>query len=168
MFNHYLSQDMEFFDKPENSAGSLVSKLSTYPTNMQELLGFNIELVIIIIVNLLSSCILSIATGWKLGLTIVFGALPLVVFAGYLRIRLEFKLDDDTFQRFADSASLAAEAVGAIRTVASFTLEQHILDKYQNSLKNIERKSVKSLLWIMLWYSFTQSINFLAMALGFW
>ena len=90
------------------------------------------------------------------------------MFSGYLRIRLEFKLDDDTGKRFASSAALASEAVSAIRTVASLALERHILGKYEDRLHGVARQSMKALIWTMFWYALTQSISFLAMALGFW
>jgi ATP-binding cassette, subfamily B (MDR/TAP), member 1 len=168
MFNDMLKQDLAFFDKPQNSTGALAAKLSTYPTNLQELLGFNLALLLIIVVNLISTSVLAIAVGWKLGLVVVFGALPLLVLSGYLKIRLEFKLNDDTSARFSQSASLAAEAIGEIRTVSAFTLEGHILNKYCQTLQEVQNQSVRALLWTMFWYAMTQSILFLTMALGFW
>jgi len=159
---------MSFFDKPGNTTGALVTHLSQEPQSLQELLSFNIALIIIVVINLISSCILSIIVGWKLGLVLVLGALPPLVFSGYLRIRLEFKLDDDTSARFADSTSIASEAVLAIRTVASLALERQIIERYEGSLRHIARTSVKSLVWTMFWYSLSQSISFLAMGLGFW
>jgi ATP-binding cassette subfamily B (MDR/TAP) protein 1 len=90
------------------------------------------------------------------------------VLSGYLRIRLEVKLDNDTASRFSESAGLAGEAVGEIRTVASFALERLVLRNYQDLLRGIEKKSASALLWTMFWYSLSQSISLLAMALGFW
>lgn len=87
---------------------------------------------------------------------------------GYARIRLEMKLDDDTAKRFASSAAVAAEAVGAVRTVASLCLEETVLDQYRERLSIVAAKSRRTLLSTMFWYAITQSINFLAMALGFW
>jgi ATP-binding cassette subfamily B (MDR/TAP) protein 1 len=168
MLENILKQDKEFFDKANFSTGALVSKTGTTATALQELLGFNITIILIGAINLLSSCILAIVIGWKLGLVIVFGAMPVVVFCGYLRIRLEFKLDEDVDQRFSDSSSLAAEAVASIRSVASFTLEHYFSGRYRDQLRHIERQSMKTLVWTMFWFSLTQSVNFLAMALGFW
>jgi ATP-binding cassette subfamily B (MDR/TAP) protein 1 len=167
MFDLILKQDMAFFDDEANASGALASNLSSYPNNMAELLGFNIMLICINIVNILSSSILAIAVGWKLGLAVVFGAMIPIVFSGYLRIRLEFKLEEDTGKRFASSAALASEAVSAIRTVSSLALERHVLNKYQSRLQGVALKSMKALVWTMFWYSLTQSISFLAMALGF-
>ena len=168
IFDLILKQDMNFFDKEENATGALVSNLSTYPNSLVELLGFNVMLIFINIISVVSSCILAIVTGWKLGLAITFGALPLVVFFGYLRIRLEFRLEEQTGKRYANSAALASEAVSAMRTVSSLALERHVIKRYEDRLSVVARHSMKSLIWTMFWYSLTQSFSFLAMALGFW
>ncbi|KAK6337456.1 hypothetical protein TWF730_002855 [Orbilia blumenaviensis] len=168
VFNSILRQEMTFFDDPDNTTGALVSRLSTEPTSLQDLLSSNICLIFTIVVNLLSSCILAIVYGWKLGLVLTFGALPPLVASGYVRIRLEFKLDNDTASRFANSAGIATEAVLAIRTVSSLAIEDEILAKYEDSLRSITKTSVRSLVGTMFWYSLSQSISFLAMALGFW
>ncbi|KAJ9646638.1 hypothetical protein H2199_002687 [Coniosporium tulheliwenetii] len=67
MFDNALRQDMDFFDREENATGALASRLSTYPTNLQELLGFNVMLILINVVNVLSSSVLALIVGWKLG-----------------------------------------------------------------------------------------------------
>ncbi|KAF3048321.1 hypothetical protein E8E12_011686 [Didymella heteroderae] len=168
IFDLVLKQDMAFFDDPANASGALASNLSSYPTNILETMGFNVMLILINIVNVLSSSILAIAVGWKLGLVVVFGALPPLVSAGYVRIRLEFKLEEDTGKRFSSSAALAAEAVSAIRTVSSLALEKYVLGQYQERLNGVALRSTKALVWTMFWYALSQSVSFLAMALGFW
>lgn len=89
MFRDVMNQDMEFFDRETNTIGALVSKLSSKPTDLQELIGFNIALLITITVNIVASSILAIATGWKLGLTTSLTALPVMSLFGYIRIRLQ-------------------------------------------------------------------------------
>ncbi|KAF2821176.1 P-loop containing nucleoside triphosphate hydrolase protein [Ophiobolus disseminans] len=168
IFDLILKQDMAFFDDEAHASGALASNLSSYPANMCELLGFNLMLICINVVNIISSSVLALVVGWKLGLAVVFGALVPIVFCGYLRIRLEFKLEEATGKRFASSAALASEAVSAIRTVSSLALERHILERYQARLQGVALRSMKALIWTMFWYSLTQSISFLAMALGFW
>jgi ATP-binding cassette subfamily B (MDR/TAP) protein 1 len=101
-------------------------------------------------------------------LTVTMLALPPLVASGYVRIRLEFKLEEATSKRFASSAALASEAVSAIRTVSSLALENYILGKYEARLEGVARRSTKALIWTMFWYSLSQSVSFLAMALGFW
>lgn len=170
IYNGWLTmhKDMDFFDRTENTSGALTSKLSALPTQLQELISANVLLIFIVLVNIVSSSALAIAYGWKLGLVIVFGGLPPIVMSGYLRIRLETRIEGTNSERFADSASLASEAVTAIRTVASLTIERPILDQYSDMLDSIVRRSIKSLLWTMFWFALSQSLDFLVEALGFW
>lgn len=168
LFKDMMSQDMEFFDNPENTVGALASKLTEYPQNLQDLLGFNLMLIFIIVVNLVSSSVLAIIVGWKLGLVVIFGGLPPLVGAGYLRIRLETKLENDTNALFNDSAGLAGEAVGDIRTISSFTLERYVMESYTGMLSGIEKTNLGALVWTMFWYSLSQSMTLLVFGLGFW
>src|SRR6478735_4289681 len=86
-----FSQDIQFFDRAETTTGALTTRLSAEPTQLQELMGFNLSLIFIVIIQIVTMSILAIATGWKLGLVVVLGGLPPLLFAGYLRIRLEFR-----------------------------------------------------------------------------
>lgn len=168
IFNNTLRQDMPFFDKPENGTGALVSRLASEPTSLQELLSMNISLLVICIVNLVASCILAIISGWKLGLVLTFGALPFIVGSGYMRIRLEFKFEEDTVERFAKSSAVAAEAVMGIRTVSSLALERAVIERYREKLQGIARHAIGSLSYKMFFYALSQSVSMLAMGLGFW
>ncbi|KAL5330302.1 hypothetical protein ACEPPN_003828 [Leptodophora sp. 'Broadleaf-Isolate-01'] len=168
MFTDMLKQDMEFFNLPGNTSGALTSKLSSLPTQLQDLLSANILLIFIVFVNVVSSSILAIAYGWKLGLVMVFAGLPPLLVSGYIRIRLETALEKKNSDRFAESASLASEAVLAIKTVSSLTLESTILNRYNEMLSSIVQVSIKSLMWTIGWYAISQSLEFLVMALGFW
>lgn len=168
LFDNTLRQDMTFFDDPNRGTGALVSRLAAEPTNLQELLSINVALILINCVTVISSAVLAIAYGWKLGLVLTLGALPVLVGSGYVRIRLEYKFDDDTADRFAKSSSLASEAVLGIRTVSSLALERAIIERYSGALEGLAQEAIGSLGWKMLFYAFSQSASFLAMALGFW
>lgn len=168
MFHNIVRQDIGYFDAPDHATGELVSKLSSGPQDLMDLLGFNIGLMIINVVNIIASSALAFAVGWRLSLAIVLGALPVLVFCGYLRIRLESKLAAATEERFAIGTSYATEAIAAIRTVASLTLERHIVEKFEEKVSGVARQSMRALLWTMFWYGIAQSSSFLAMALGFW
>ncbi|RYP09620.1 hypothetical protein DL764_001162 [Monosporascus ibericus] len=168
LFRNTMKQDIAFFDLEHNATGAICARLLTHASNLNELLGINSGLILINVVTVVAVSVLGIAYGWKLGLVCVFAALPPLLLSGYLRIRLEYKLEEDTSVRFASSAAIAAEAISAIRTVASLTLENKMLEIYRERLDVVAEQSVKALTFTMLWYALTQSINFLAMALGFW
>ncbi len=168
MIERMVYFDQDFFDRPENSSGSVTSKLSSVPTSLQELMSQNLGLILNVLVNIVSSSALGIAFGWKLGLVIVFGGLSLLIAAGYIRIRLDQKLEASTEERFASSAGLATEAVTSIRTISFLTLEVSILREYNEVLGNIVAKVIPGLVVTLIPYALSQSIDFLIMGLGFW
>ncbi|KAF9887927.1 hypothetical protein FE257_009449 [Aspergillus nanangensis] len=168
MFDRLIHMDMAFFDHPENTSGALTSKISTVPTNLQELISMNICILLVIIFNIAASSGLALGYGWKLALVMMFGGLPLLVGSGYIRVRLETKLDADVSASFAESADVASEAVSAIRTVASLAIEPQVMAKYSELLDGIVLRSIRSLTLAIIPYALSQSLEFLVMALGFW
>jgi ATP-binding cassette, subfamily B (MDR/TAP), member 1 len=68
----------------------------------------------------------------------------------------------------AESAQLACEAAGSIRTVASLTREEDCLALYSNSLAGPLKESNKSAVWANLLYAFSQAQVFGVIALVFW
>lgn len=168
MIERIVGFDQDFFDRPENSSGALTSKLSSAPTALQELMSANLGLMFNILVNITASSALGIAYGWKLGLTLVFGGLTVIVAAGYYRIRLDQKLEAAIEESFSGSAGLATEAVTSIRTVSMLTLESLIMRQYSDTLQAITGKVIKNLVFALIPYALSQSADFLVMALGFW
>ena len=128
----------------------------------------NLFLILIVVVNVVSTSTLAIAYGWKLGLVLVLGGLPLLLGAGYAKVRLDQSLEAQAGDRFASSAGLATEAVTSIRTVASLTLETQMLKEYSDMLDHIVRAGCRSMFLTMIGYALSQSLEFLIEALGFW
>jgi ATP-binding cassette subfamily B (MDR/TAP) protein 1 len=167
MMENLIYLDQDFFDRQENSSGALTSKLTSHPDALQNTISINLFLILIVIVNVIATTCLAIAYGWKLGLVVVFGGLPVLIGCGSIRIRLESKFQMETDERFAESAAIANEAVTSIRTVASLTLEEDVFGQYAEIVDKIVASSTRSFLSGMIAYSLAQSLEFLVMALGF-
>lgn len=163
-----LKQDIEFFDRPENTSGALTANITSLPSSLQDLISVNLLLMCIVVANVISSSVVALAYGWKLGIVMVLGGFPLLLAAGYARVRVEMSLDSRNSERFSESASLASECVLAIKTVSSLTLEPLILEKYSDLLGDIVKRSIRSLLWNLWLYALSQSLELLIMPLGFW
>lgn len=163
-----MKQDLQFFDRPENTTGSLTSRADSYPQTVFELMGFNVALILISTVGVLSCAILAIVYAWKLGLVIVLAGLPPMLLSGYARIRMEGAMDHKISKMFSNSASIASEAVNAIRTVSSLAIESSVLERYTRELDHAIASSTKPVLLIMLPFAFTQTVEYSFLALGFW
>ncbi|KAH6984745.1 P-loop containing nucleoside triphosphate hydrolase protein [Ilyonectria sp. MPI-CAGE-AT-0026] len=168
MFSAFLRQDLRFFDRPENTVGALTSHIDSYAQAIFELMGFNISLIIFCVSNVVVCSILSIVVSWKLGLVGVFAGIPPLLGAGYVRIRIETKMDSDIDEKFSQSASVASETVTAIRTVSSLAIEEDVLRRYTHELDTAISQAKAPLFNMMIWFSFTQSVEYFILALGFW
>jgi ATP-binding cassette subfamily B (MDR/TAP) protein 1 len=159
---------LQFFDRPDNSTGALASRVDSNPQSVFELMGFNVGLILIALLNVVACSILGIVHSWKLGLVVVFGGLPPLLGAGWLKIRLDMKLDHNVSKKNSASASIASEAITAIRTVSSLAIEERVLERYTAELDHAVAGTVKPLASVMVCFAFTQSIEYWFMALGFW
>ncbi|KAG5746428.1 hypothetical protein H9Q70_010875 [Fusarium xylarioides] len=168
LFCSMLRQDLRFFDRSENAIGALVSRIDSQSQAVLELMGFNVALTFQCIINIIASSILALAYAWKLGLVGVFAGMPPLLLAGFARIRLETRLNAGIDERFSASAAIASESVNAIRTVSSLAIEKSVLSKYTAELDRAVWESTKPLFHMMIWFSFTQAVEFFILALGFW
>ncbi|KAK4866780.1 hypothetical protein LT330_007943 [Penicillium expansum] len=166
--NDMMKQDLQFFDRAENTTGALTSRADSYPQAVFELMGFNVALILVATVGVLSCSILAIVYAWKLGLVIVLAGLPPMLASGYARIKMEGAMDHKISKLFSKSASIASEAVTAIRTVSSLAIETSVLERYTQELDQAIATSTKPLLLIMLPFAFTQTVEYSFLALGFW
>ncbi|RDW78443.1 hypothetical protein BP5796_06295 [Coleophoma crateriformis] len=166
-FRTMLRQDIEFFDKEENTAGALTSFLSTETTHVAGLSGVTLGTLLSVITTLVAAIVVSIAVAWKLAL-VCTATVPVLLGCGFFRFWLLAKFQQNAKKAYEKSASYACEATSAIRTVASLTREKDVLDNYKQSLAVQAKKSLKSVLQSSLLYAASQSFMFLCIALGFW
>jgi ATP-binding cassette, subfamily B (MDR/TAP), member 1 len=164
----FLRQDLQFFDRPENTVGALIGRLDSYPHAILELMGFNITIILMSVVSVFASSILSIVVSWKVGLVGTFAGLPPILLGGWSRLRIETKMDEKLGQSLSTSASVASETVTAIRTVSSLALEEAVLRKYVDELDRSIDQTKGPMFHMMVYYSLTQSVEYFVLALGFW
>ena len=163
-----LHQDVDFFDREENSTGALVARVDSNPQAILELMGYNIGLVLIAGLNALACAVLALIYSWKLGLVVTCAGLAPLVGSGYLKIRLDANLDRNTSKRYSVSASIASEAVTSIRTISSLAIENSVLERYTRELDEAMADLKRPLFTVMASFAFTQSAEYWFLALGFW
>lgn len=93
---------------------------------------------------------------------------PLVIGAGYVRLHAVVLKDAKNKRAHEDSAQLACEAAGAIKTVASLTREDDCSELYSKSLEEPLRNSNRSSLFSTAAFALSQSMSMFVIALVFW
>ena len=165
-FAAMLRQDMEFFDGETVTSGALASFLSSEANRLAGLSGATLGTIVSSAASIFVAIIVGCSFGWKLAL-VCTSTIPLMLACGYFRfyalIRME-KRNKET----SEAASFACEAASSIRTVASLSLEQHLLREYHEKLGkqaagNVVFNNISASL-----YATSQGLSMLIFALVFW
>lgn len=167
-FKNTITKPVSYYDEEDNSVGSLTSRMATDPTQLQQLLGTNMAIVLMSFFNIFGSISLSFYFGWKLTLVAVGISMPIILAAGFFRLRYETQFERMNHKVFAESSKFASESIGAFRTVSSLTLEPEILGRYETLLRNHTEKAYHKAKYSTFVFAMSDSISLLCMALVLW
>lgn len=157
-----------FFDDDSNAHGTLTGRIAADAKQMEELLGLNLVIFLSGVFGVAGSLAVSLVFGWKLALVGMFVTMPVILASGLWKLRQEVKFDQLNTAVFAESAQFATEAVGAIRTVAAFNLEESIVERYRVLLDNHVKVAVGRARLHSLVFGFTDSASLGCQAVVFW
>ncbi|KAH8078415.1 P-loop containing nucleoside triphosphate hydrolase protein [Cristinia sonorae] len=166
-FRAILRQDIEFFDKEENSTGQLTSNLSENPQKVNGLAGVTLGAIVQALSTIITGAIIGLIFAWRLGLVGIACA-PVLASAGYIRLRVVILKDQQNKKAHEHSAQIACEAAAAIRTVASLTREEDCCKMYSATLEEPLRNSNHTARWSNTIYALSQSMSFWVISLVFW
>ncbi|KAM0318437.1 hypothetical protein ACHAO8_001828 [Botrytis cinerea] len=167
-FQNVLSKPVSYYDEEENSVGSLTARMASDPTQLQQLLGINMAIVLISMFNIFGSVAMSFYFGWKLTLLTVVTTMPIILAAGFFRLRYETQFEKMNNEVFAESSKFATESIGAFRTVSALTLESEICGRYEKLLRNYTKKAFRKARFSTFIFAMSDSIAILCMAFVLW
>ncbi|KAG8896650.1 GTPase-activating protein, partial [Tulasnella sp. 408] len=94
--------------------------------------------------------------------------IPFVISAGYIRLRVVVLKDQTNKVAHEESAQMACEAAGAVRTVQSLTREEETFQEYSRSLEGPLQKSNRTATLSTGLFALSQALSFFVIALVFW
>ncbi|KAK6839243.1 hypothetical protein PG987_005109 [Apiospora arundinis] len=163
-----LYQRLAFFDDDAHSHGALTGRIASDAKQMEELLGLNLVIFLSGVFTVAGCLVISLIFGWKLALVGTFVTMPVMLASGLWKLRQEVKFDQMNSAFFMESSQFATEAIGAIRTVAAFNLEESIMERYQVLLDNHVQAALRRARINSLLFGFTDSASLGCQALVFW
>lgn len=166
-FESILKKPIAFFDAEENSSGELTGRVANDPTQLQQLLGINMAMVLTAVCNITGCVIIAFVFGWKLTCVVAFVALPILICGSSYRIRYEIQFEKMNQAVFAESSKFAAESISAFRTVTSLTLEDMICNRYDELLKWHVRSHAQKSRYSSIVFAASESLGLGCMALAF-
>ncbi|TGO14300.1 hypothetical protein BTUL_0055g00500 [Botrytis tulipae] len=166
-FKSMIRQNPLFFDEEQLSKGTLVASLSLHTSHIQILFTV-LGSLLVALVNLTACSILALVVSWRLALVGLFGSVPIILLAGYLRVRSASTKSKTLSGPRLNGAQYASEVIGAVRTVAALTMENEVCLQLDKRMRESLQVLYKNILVTMPLFTFSESGAFLDMALIFW
>lgn len=165
-FGAMLRQDMEFFDGDTVTSGALANFLSSEANRLAGLSGSTLGTIVSSASSIFVAIIVGCAFGWKLAL-VCSSTIPLMLACGYFRFYALIRMEKRT-KETSDAASFACEAASSIRTVASLSLEKHLLSEYHVKLGHQAKGNLKFTHVSAVLFATSQGLSMFIFALVFW
>ncbi|KAK7331427.1 hypothetical protein VNO77_25652 [Canavalia gladiata] len=141
-FEKVAHQEISWFDDPANSSGAIGARLSTDAATVKSLVGDTLALIVQNISTVTAGLIISFTANWILAF-IILAVSPLVLMQGVLQMKFMKGFSADAKVKYEEASQVANDAVGSIRTVASFCAESKVMDMYHKKCLEPEKQGVR-------------------------
>ncbi|KAG7614804.1 putative ABC-type xenobiotic transporter [Arabidopsis thaliana] len=141
-FEKVVHMEVGWFDEPENSSGTIGSRLSADAALIKTLVGDSLSLSVKNAAAAVSGLIIAFTASWKLAV-IILVMIPLIGINGYLQIKFIKGFTADAKAKYEEASQVANDAVGSIRTVASFCAEEKVMEMYKKRCEDTIKSGIK-------------------------
>ncbi|KAK6932270.1 ABC transporter type 1, transmembrane domain [Dillenia turbinata] len=166
-FRKVVHQDISWFDDPTNSSGAVGARLSTDASYVRTLVGDALALVAQNISTVIAGLTIAFMANWILAL-VVIAVMPLIGLQGFMQARAMKGFSADAKAMYEEASTVANDAVGSIRTVASFGAENRVMDLYQKKCEGPEKQGVRTGMVSGVGFGFSFLVLFLTNAFVFY
>ncbi|XP_057732510.1 ABC transporter B family member 11-like [Arachis stenosperma] len=141
-FEKVVNMEVGWFDEPDNSSGTIGARLSADAASVRALVGDALGLLVNNIACALAGLIIAFVASWQLAL-IVLVLLPLVGINGYVSVKFMKGFSADAKVMYEEASQVANDAVGSIRTVASFCAEDKVMELYRKKCEGPMKSGIR-------------------------
>ncbi|KAF3584631.1 hypothetical protein F2Q69_00025660 [Brassica cretica] len=159
--------EVGWFDEPQNSSGTLGARLSADAALIRALVGDALSLAVQNAASAASGLIIAFTACWELAL-IILVMLPLIGINGYIQVKFMKGFTADAKSKYEDASQVANDAVGSIRTVASFCAEEKVMQMYKKQCEGPIKDGIKQGFISGLGFGFSFFILFCVYAASFY
>ena len=140
---YYKVQDFSFADIDRFSTSSLVTRLTTDVTNVQNSYQMIIRIAIRTPMLLIFSFVFSFRISWKISL-IFLAAMPVIGVALFIMMKVVMSFFRKIFRKYDNMNESVQENVQAIRVVKSFVREEHEKEKFDKVSSSVKKDFTKA------------------------
>jgi ATP-binding cassette subfamily B (MDR/TAP) protein 1 len=166
-FRTILKQDIAWFSKPGHSHHALMAKVNMDSGSISGLSGVVLGTVFSVATSVLGGIILAHIVAWKIAI-VLLAAVPVMLLAGFLRLRILAIAEEHHQTAYNDAAALASEATSSMQIVAAFGLENHFLQSYRDAIRKPYEENLRFSVLGNILLAFALSITYFVYSLAYW
>ncbi|XP_076895975.1 ABC transporter B family member 4-like [Bidens hawaiensis] len=141
-FEKVVNMEVGWFDKPENSSGAIGARLSADAASVRGLVGDALAQIVQDSASAAAGLVIAFVACWQLAF-IILALIPLMSVNGYVQMQFMKGFSADAKLMYEEASQVANDAVGSIRTVASFCAEEKVMKLYKNKCEGPKKTGIK-------------------------
>ncbi|KAM0053899.1 putative ABC-type xenobiotic transporter [Helianthus debilis subsp. tardiflorus] len=140
-FEKVVNMEVGWFDKPENSSGAIGARLSADAANVRGLTGDALAQIVQDTSSAAAGLVIAFAACWQLAL-VILALVPIMSVNAYVQMQY-LKGFSNAKYMYEEASQVANDAVGSIRTVASFCAEERVMELYRQKCERPKKTGIK-------------------------
>ncbi|XP_010271023.2 PREDICTED: ABC transporter B family member 4-like [Nelumbo nucifera] len=129
-FKKVVYMEVGWFDDPDHMSGAIGARLSADAATVRGLVGDSLALLVQNAATAIVGLVIAFQANWQLSL-IILALLPLIGLSGLAQFEFVKGFSADAKMMYEEASQVAKDAVGSIRTVASFCAEEKVMQLYK-------------------------------------
>ncbi|EEF47170.1 ABC transporter B family member 11 [Ricinus communis] len=129
-FEKVVHMEVGWFDVPEHSSGAIGARLSADAASVRSLVGDSLAQMVQNIASAVAGLVIAFTASWQLAF-IILVIVPLTGLNAYVQLEFLKGFSADAKMMYEEASQVANDAVGSIRTVASFCAEEKVMQLYR-------------------------------------
>jgi ATP-binding cassette subfamily B (MDR/TAP) protein 1 len=167
LFRNTLRQDMAWFSAPGRSLHELMARINSDAGNLAALSGVVTGTLFAIATAMTGGLTLALVVAWRIAV-VLMTCVPVLVIAGYLRLRILTKSEQHHRNAYNKAASIAAESCRNMRTISILGLEENVQQRYQKALEGPYKRGLRFTFASNALLAFSYAITYFVYALAYW
>ncbi|CAF2176082.1 unnamed protein product [Brassica napus] len=141
-FEKVVHMEVGWFDETENSSGAIGARLSADAATVRGLVGDALAQTVQNLASVTAGVVIAFVASWQLAF-IVLAMLPLIGLNGYIYMKFMVGFSADAKRMYEEASQVANDAVGSIRTVASFCAEERVMKMYKKKCEGPMKTGIR-------------------------
>ncbi|XP_011079478.1 ABC transporter B family member 4 [Sesamum indicum] len=166
-FEKVVNMEVGWFDEPQNSSGVIGARLSADAATIRALVGDALAQLVQDLAAAVVGLVIAFIACWQLAL-IVLGMVPLIALNGIVQLKFMTGFSADAKVMYEEASQVANDAVGTIRTVASYCAEDKVMEVYRKKCEGPVKLGIRQGLISGTGFGLSLALVFFAYATAFY